>query len=305
MCTYVVTSRMNTVQEPPNGHNSPSFFQSVLSKLTPQPGSDALANEPSDKLKPDRCQFTFSDGRQCRHPAKVYPQDELSPVKKVPSLCTHHAAKPSIRSGSASRENGVNEGSLPSLEALCGDLTTATNINRALAQVFLLMAQGRIAQKQAVAFGYLAQLLLQTVPGIRSEFVSAFGYQPWETKLKTSLTPNKHEAPEPSLRESGHPIRMAVPSEQRERGISPVSPPLNNVQRERRTSPTPLQREKSLPHRRITNPNLRSRAPQQPCARLPPTTRASYPARTISSTVSTTPPRKGVAKPTLSSPSWN
>src|SRR6202035_4220276 len=81
----------------------------------------------------------------------------------------------------------VNDGSLPSLEALCGDLTTATNINRALAQVFLLMAQGRIAQKQAVAFGYLAQLLLQTVPGIRSEFVSAFGYQPWATQLKEGL----------------------------------------------------------------------------------------------------------------------
>src|ERR1700688_1678407 len=78
---------------------------------------------------------------------------------------------------------------LPELQALCGDLTTATNINRALAQVFLLMAQGRIAQKQAVAFGYLSQLLLHTVPGIRSEFVSAFGYQPWATKLKEGLEP--------------------------------------------------------------------------------------------------------------------
>ena len=113
-------------------------------------------------------------------------------------LCAHHASKASIRSESTSRENSVNEATLPELEALCGDLTTATNINRALAQVFLLMAQGRIAQKQAVAFGYLAQLLLQTVPGIRSEFVSAFGYRPWETKLKTSLTPNTHEDSCPS-----------------------------------------------------------------------------------------------------------
>jgi len=60
-------------------------------------------------------------------------------------------------------------------------------VNRAVTQVFLLMAQGRIPQKQAVAFGYLAQLLLQTVPGIRSEFVASFGYRSWEENLKSKL----------------------------------------------------------------------------------------------------------------------
>ncbi len=62
-----------------------------------------------------------------------------------------------------------------------------TLVNRAVTQVFLLMAQGRIPQKQAVAFGYLAQLLLQTVPGIRSEFVASFGYRSWEENLKSKL----------------------------------------------------------------------------------------------------------------------
>ena len=123
------------------------------------------------------------------------------------------------------------------LVALCGDLTTATNINRALSHVFLLMAQGRIPQKQAVAFGYITQLLLQTVPGIRSEYVSVHGYRDWEAKLKTSLMPNTNEAPDPSPEGGGeeqersrdtneqpingavdHPTRMVVPSEQRERG---------------------------------------------------------------------------------------
>ena len=92
----------------------------------------------------------------------------------------------------------------PELVALCGDLTTATNINRALAQVFLLMAQGRISQKQAVAFGYLSQLLLQTVPGIRSEHVSAHGYQSWQNKLKISLMQNTDEPPEPSSGGENH-----------------------------------------------------------------------------------------------------
>jgi len=70
---------------------------------------------------------------------------------------------------------------------VCSDLTNATNINRALTQVFLLMAQGRISQKQAVAFGYIAQLLLQTLPGVRSEFVSVYDPNSWRAKLQASL----------------------------------------------------------------------------------------------------------------------
>src|SRR5690348_12780732 len=130
-----------------------------------------------------RCQFTFSDGRQCRNQSA--------------SLCLHHASKHKPSPGAEGAPDVA-------LEGLCGDLTTATNINRALTQVFLLMAQGRIPQKQAVAFGYLTQLLLQTVPGIRSEFVSAHGYRAWEQKLKSSLEAN--QSPEPSPAPSSPPV---------------------------------------------------------------------------------------------------
>src|SRR5260370_14672753 len=149
-----------------------------------------------------RCEFTFSDGRQCTLPAKVsppprkgYQQDalfavnevEFLPVKEVQQaqFCVHHSSRKE-REG---RGNGVPDEGLvgPGLVALCGDLTTATNVNRALSQVFLLMAQGRIPQKQAVAFGYITQLLLQTIPGIRSEYVSVHGYDAWETNLKSKI----------------------------------------------------------------------------------------------------------------------
>jgi hypothetical protein len=156
-------------------------LKTIVSKLKPKRSPDALASEPPDILNSSRCDFTFSDGRQCR--------------SQRAQFCVHHAPIPS---GSASRENNVIGGPLSSLEPLCADLTTATNINRALAQTFLLMAQGRISRKDAVAFGYLSQLLLQTVPGIRSEFVSAFGYRKWETRLRHSLDPNSDEDPEPS-----------------------------------------------------------------------------------------------------------
>jgi hypothetical protein len=133
----------------------------------------------TNNFKNSRCQFTYSDGRRCGN--------ERAP------LCVHHGSKQREPHTKDAPDAVLNA---PELQALCSDLTTATNINRALAQVFLLTAQGRISQKQAVAFGYLSQLLLQTVPGIRSEFVSAFGYAPWEQKLKSSLESNHNDDPD-------------------------------------------------------------------------------------------------------------
>jgi hypothetical protein len=230
---------MTTAKEPPTGSKALSFFRSVVSKLKPptapvssgaqQPTPSPLKSQISDKQSPEnasRCEFTFSDGRQCRN--------------ERTSLCAHHAPKPK-RSGKGATLKA------PELEALCADLTTATNINRALAQTFLLMAQGRISRKDAVAFGYLSQLMLQTVSGVRAEYVAAFGYRQWENKLKTSLMPDADDDPEPSPggdsgpsdgggenfeqkrngvveRQKGMSIRPLLPHKEDERGIPPNVP---------------------------------------------------------------------------------
>ena len=80
------------------------------------------------------------------------------------------------------------------LDGLCTDLTTATGVNRALAQVFRMLAQKRVNQRDAVAFGYLGQLLLQTVDGVRSESVAAFGYKAWTSQLRSTLRPQPAES---------------------------------------------------------------------------------------------------------------
>src|ERR1700676_3930411 len=222
---------MTTVKESPNRSKSPSFFRSVVSKLkspvasvssgAQQPTPSPLKSQISDLPSPgnvSRCEFTFSDGRRCR--------------SERPSLCAHHASK---------QKRGGKRAALkaPELEALCADLTTATNINRALAQTFLLMAQGRISRKDAVAFGYLSQLLLQTVSGVRAEYVAANGYRQWENKLKTSLMPDADDDPESTLGgdntnsavsfgKSGDSARTVIPSERSERGIPPKPFPVNN-----------------------------------------------------------------------------
>jgi hypothetical protein len=233
---------MTTAKEPPTGPRRASFFKSVISQLKPQRHSEAPANKPSDKLadptrigvlsdEPERrtslnasasrCQFTFADGRQCRNPPKVYQQDELSPVrdKKVVNaahFCSQHSPK---QKRGAKRVSDAS-----ALEALCSDLTTTTSINRALAQTFLLMAQGRISRKDAVAFGYLSQLLLQSVSGVRAEYVAANGYRQWENKLKSSLDPIREDEPPPSPQNPGNEPNGVILSEQRERRISPNVP---------------------------------------------------------------------------------
>ena len=234
---------MTTVKEPPTGPTPASFLKSVISQLKPQRHSEAPANKPSDKLadpartgvlseEPERrtslnasasrCQFTFADGRQCRNPAKVYQQDELSPVrdKKVVNaahFCSQHSPK---QKRGAKRVSDAS-----ALEALCSDLTTTTNINRALAQTFLLMAQGRISRKDAVAFGYLSQLLLQSVSGVRAEYVAANGYRQWENKLKSSLGSNQNDADDPGPSGGGsenveHPVNGVVEPKKAERPLA-------------------------------------------------------------------------------------
>ena len=204
---------MTTVQEPLAGPNlsSPFFpFKSHISDLKSPAVSSPLdtrpdhprgmipnGDEPEPAASPrpsaDRCRFTFSDGRQCgMHRA---------------SFCVHHASKRASPDGA----EGAPQPALQDteIEPFCADLTTATAINAALAQVFRLLAQGRIARQNAVAFGYLAQLLLQTLPGVRGEFVSAFGHSAWNANLKMRSASSAR-----SLSNQGTSEQVAPPSDE-------------------------------------------------------------------------------------------
>ena len=61
---------------------------------------------------------------------------------------------------------------------LLGKFSTATDLNHALGQVFRSLAQDRIPPRNAAALGYLAQLLLQTLPGVKSEFSKTLAIEP-------------------------------------------------------------------------------------------------------------------------------
>lgn len=190
---------MTTVNELPNGPAvPPSFLKSVISKLNSavassdsdaqlhhrQPRKSEISDLPSPAaasapaaIEDLRCKFSFSDGRQCRMPRAAHHA----------YLCAHHASKEAAAAGATS---------FPELEALCADLTTAANINRAVSRVFLLLAQGRMTERQALSFAALARLLLRTLPAIRDEWLAAFGRTAYSDSLKAKLLPAAAAPPE-------------------------------------------------------------------------------------------------------------
>jgi Fe-S-cluster containining protein len=104
-----------------------------------------------------RCAFIYTDGRRCRTPRRP----------DHPSFCPTHAKK---------FDRLTEEEKLRAeFVSLSGNLNTVTDINHVLTKVFNAMAQGRISHRTANTLGYLAQLLLQSMPEVRREVNGAVG----------------------------------------------------------------------------------------------------------------------------------
>ena len=133
-------------------------------RYAPKPYSyrhdDTLDLPPDTTPLPERCQFMFSDGRQCT----------MARSDIHPSLCRFHSEREDQLFGDPVA-GGMVVGAaldLPELYSACRDLTTAAGVNRALGQVFRLLAQRRISRQEAATFGHLAQLLLRTISAVRA-----------------------------------------------------------------------------------------------------------------------------------------
>jgi hypothetical protein len=201
MCTPMVTSHMSTVQEPltsatsrpcssldsqneNQGRGSTGIDSATLT--TPcgtaafpanayhfPPESDrprAAAYRYDDYVEskmdtnplPGRCQFMFSDGRQCT----------MARSDIHPTLCTYHSEREEQLFGTPHSSSRLVHGAafdLPELYSACSDLTTPVGVSRAVAQVIRLLAQRRISRQEAATFCHLAHVLLQSFAIARAE----------------------------------------------------------------------------------------------------------------------------------------
>jgi len=236
---------MNTVQEPLSGaaFDPPSFpidnFPEQVRTEEPtkadhparmvipskEPSPELSAHDPvepgTDQL-PERCQCAFSDGRQCR-----MPRSEIHP-----SLCRFHSEREDQLFGDPAPFGGVVGASLdlPELYSACRDLTTAAGVNRALGQVFRLLAQRRISRHLTIALGSSGSAAKGYPQDALSPHNKVYGSASIGVPARDLSVPapvNKPAAyPEvPPRAESVHPIRMDVPSEQRESRRAAVCAP--------------------------------------------------------------------------------
>ena len=122
---------------------------------------DSLDRPHLDGPLPDRCQFMFSDGRQC----------QMARSDIHPSLCVYHSEREEQLFGEPSAKGLLRGPSydLPELFSAARDLSTAASVNRVLAQVFRLLAQRRISRQEAATFAHLAKLLLRTISLMAAE----------------------------------------------------------------------------------------------------------------------------------------
>ena len=91
---------------------------------------------------PDRCAFTFRDGRRCR----------MLRSSEHPLLCPHHARQ-------EQRENGVALAEPPPLLA-AGALDTPWAVRRTLKRLFAEVVDDRLSPAHAKAAGYIGRMLL-------------------------------------------------------------------------------------------------------------------------------------------------
>ena len=101
----------------------------------------------------NQCNHINARGRRCR----------LTIAANHESLCTHH-----LRKNATSRPD--SETLAEALLNLTGDLVTPGEVNALLGNVVKLLAHKHIDRKDAVAYGYLSQLLLSTLPGMEKKF---------------------------------------------------------------------------------------------------------------------------------------
>jgi hypothetical protein len=177
-CSLPHSQEENQSKDSSNNNESPTpateafpanAYHVPPTRYAPKAGSyrydDTLDLPPDTTPLPERCQFMFSDGRQC-----TMGRSEIHP-----SLCPYHSEREDQLFGTPSAGGSVVGAGfdLPELYSACRDLTTAAGVNRALGQVFRLLAQRRISRQEAATFAKLGQLLLQSISAARSESVAS------------------------------------------------------------------------------------------------------------------------------------
>ena len=121
---------------------------------------------PPDQL---RCQYRSAADRQCR----------LLRADTHPSLCAFHAHE--------EQQLLEPERVGAELASLSGEFKTVNDLNHVLGKLFTLKAQNRISARDAAVLAYIAQLLMQSLGGVKDEILLSRGQRAWERILLRAM----------------------------------------------------------------------------------------------------------------------
>jgi hypothetical protein len=166
-------------------------------------------NTSSSETRHNLCKRQFSDGRRCR----------MLRMEGHPSLCPFHVReeKQLLEADKLGAE----------LASLSGNLNNGTDINHVLAKVFKALADGRISARDASAFAYLGQLLLQSLSYVKNELFWATKNGPAYHDMVRESIPHFRNAPRrqpPAAAAPAPPSRAASPSAASSPAQSPSIP---------------------------------------------------------------------------------
>lgn len=136
-----------------------------------------MSSKPAQE-RDHQCQQVTSDGRRCL----------MSRMRGHASLCFVHAQ----------RQQKILDPKRVVAELLgpFEDLKTANAVNHALATLFLMVAQNRIPCRNAATLAYIGQLLLQSLPPVKTEIRDAGEHWSWSRAIRqVLLDASQTEAP--------------------------------------------------------------------------------------------------------------
>jgi hypothetical protein len=127
------------------------------------------SNQPQPPAEPARCLFADARGHQCR----------MLRLDTHPALCVFHARQEQqlLDAGRVAAE----------LASLSGEFKTANDVNHALGKLFAVVAANRMPARSAAVLAYIGQLLLQSLPRVKSEYERGNGMAAWDQLVRATV----------------------------------------------------------------------------------------------------------------------
>jgi hypothetical protein len=146
---------------------------------------------PSSDVSPERCQYRTATGRQCCSVA----------VDPDSSFCARHAAS----------QPGDSEDLSATLTDGTFGFQNASTINRSLAALYTLCAQGRISPRRASTLAYISSLLLRSLIAIDNDIQPHAGEPGFYAKGEHISEDDADDAPH-AVSESEDPAKSQKPN---------------------------------------------------------------------------------------------